>query len=163
MLSSLGSCSCCSQQRSSSSACRSRACERASLLFTCFRFFARFFSAWRGRGRGAHERKQRGRSRTGRASSHGAPVSCAGRRPPCPNGAPLENFGQVARREEAAGASRWGLGSENRPSRQWAENTGQLLPGIFRPVSGPNSYGKPSVGRAQGRGGSMAAVERGLS
>ena len=34
LLSSLGSCSCCSQQRSSSSACRSRACERASLLFT---------------------------------------------------------------------------------------------------------------------------------
>ena len=34
LLSSLGSCSCCFQQRSSSSACRSRACERASLLFT---------------------------------------------------------------------------------------------------------------------------------
>ena len=34
LLSSLGSCSCCSQQRSSSTACRSRACERASLLFT---------------------------------------------------------------------------------------------------------------------------------
>ena len=43
LLSSLGSCSCCSQQRSSSTACRSRACERASLLFTsCFRFFAFF-------------------------------------------------------------------------------------------------------------------------
>ena len=48
LLSSLGSCSCCSQQRSSSSACRSRACERASLLFTsllqifCLLFF------WRG-------------------------------------------------------------------------------------------------------------------
>ena len=40
LLSSLGSRSCCSQQRSSSTACRSRACERASLLFTsCFRFF----------------------------------------------------------------------------------------------------------------------------
>ena len=34
LLSSLGSRSCCSQQRSSSTACRSRACERASLLFT---------------------------------------------------------------------------------------------------------------------------------
>ena len=32
LLSSLGCRSCCSQQRSSSSACRSRACERASLL-----------------------------------------------------------------------------------------------------------------------------------
>ena len=61
LLSSLGSCSCCSQQRSSSSACRSRACKRASLLFTscaCFRFFACFFfSARRERGRGAHERR----------------------------------------------------------------------------------------------------------
>ena len=57
LLSSLGSCSCCSQQRSSSSACRSRACERASLLFTsCFRFCA-FFPARRERGRGAHERR----------------------------------------------------------------------------------------------------------
>ena len=54
----------------------------------------------------------------------------AGRRPPCPNGALLEKIGRVARREEAAGASRWGLGSENRPSRQWALNMGQLLPGI---------------------------------
>ena len=113
-----------------------------------------FFPARRGRGRGAHERRRRGRSRTGRASSHGAPVGRAGRRPPpCPNGAPLEIFGRVARREEAAGASRWGLGSENRPSRRCAENTGQLLPGIFRSVSGPNSYGKPPIGRSQGRGG----------
>ena len=54
----------------------------------------------------------------------------AGRCLPCPNGALLEKNGQVTRREEAAGASRWGLGSENRPSRQWALNMGQLLPGI---------------------------------
>ena len=40
LLSSLGSRSCCSQQRSSSSVCRSRACERASLFSqACFRFF----------------------------------------------------------------------------------------------------------------------------
>ena len=129
LLSSLGSRSCCSQQRSSSTACRSRACERASLLFTsCFRFFA--FPARRERGPGAHERRQCGRSGAGRASSHGAPVGCAGRRRPCPNGAPLEIFGRVARREEAAGASRWGLGSENRPSRRWALNTGCQAPGI---------------------------------
>jgi hypothetical protein len=36
LLSSLGCRSCCSQQRSSSSACRSRACERASLLQISF-------------------------------------------------------------------------------------------------------------------------------
>ena len=50
LLSSLGSCSCCSQQRSSSSACRSRACERASLLFTSclLQIFCCFFF---GRGR----------------------------------------------------------------------------------------------------------------
>ena len=46
LLSSLGSRSCCSQQRSSSTACRSRACERASFSqAACFRFFAFFFCA----------------------------------------------------------------------------------------------------------------------
>ena len=49
-----------------------------------------FFPARRGRGWGAHERRQCGRSGAGRASSHGAPVDRAGRRPPCPNGALLE-------------------------------------------------------------------------
>ena len=83
----------------------------------------------------------------------------AGRRPPCPNGALLEKNGWVARREEAAGASRWGLGSENRPARRCAENKGALRPGIFRSVSGPNSYGKPLHRQAAGQGGSMAAVE----
>ena len=87
----------------------------------------------------------------------------AGRHQPCPNGALLEKNGQAARRQEAAGASRWGLGPENRPSRQWAENMGPPWPGIFRPVSGPSSYGKPSVCMPQGRGGSMAAVEGPLS
>ena len=127
-----------------------------SLLFTsCLLqiFCLLFFFARRGRGRAVHGRRQRGRSATRHASSHGAPEGRAGRRPPCPNGAPLDFFGRVARREEAAGASRWGLGSENRPSRRCAENTGQLLPGIFRSVSGPNSYGKPPIGRSQGRGG----------
>ena len=77
----------------------------------------------------------------------------AGRRPPCPNGALLEKNGWVARREEAAGASRWGLWSENRPSRRCAGNKGGQPPVIFRSVSGPNSHGKPSIGRAQqGRG-----------
>ena len=53
LLFSLGCRSCCSQQRSSSSACRSSACERA----TCFRFrlddfFAFIRAAGRGRGGG---------------------------------------------------------------------------------------------------------------
>ena len=44
LLSSLGCRSCCSQQRSSSSACRSRACERAcfSQVAACFRFLLFF-------------------------------------------------------------------------------------------------------------------------
>ena len=57
--------------------------------------------------------KQEGTHPTGRRSPFGGG---AGRRPPCPNGALLEKNGQATRREEAAGASRWGLGSKNRPS-----------------------------------------------
>ena len=52
LLSSLGSRSCCSQQRSSSTACRSRACERASLLFTIkllLQIFCCFFREGTGR------------------------------------------------------------------------------------------------------------------
>ena len=54
LLSSLGSCSCCSQQRSSSSACRSRACERASLLFTSclLQIFCLLFFGEEGKGAG---------------------------------------------------------------------------------------------------------------
>ena len=49
LLSSLGCRSCCSQQRSSSSACRSRACERASLLFTSLlQIFCFFFRGGEG-------------------------------------------------------------------------------------------------------------------
>ena len=132
LLSSLGCRSCCSQQRSSSTACRSRACERASLLFTSclLQIFCLLFFRRGGEGGGVRTKGGSGRSGARRASSHGAPVDRAGRRQPCPNGAPLENFGRVARREEAAGASRWGLGSENRPSRRWALNTGRPAPGI---------------------------------
>ena len=54
----------------------------------------------------------------------------AGRCLPCPNGALLEKIGRVARREEAAGASRPGLGSKNRPSRRCALNNGCQAPGI---------------------------------
>ena len=48
LICSLGCRSCCSQQRSSSSACRSRACERASLL----QIFCFFFPRGGGRGGG---------------------------------------------------------------------------------------------------------------
>ena len=68
LLSSLGSRSCCSQQRSSSTACRSRACERASLLFTScllqiFALLAFFFR--RGGERGG------GHTKGGRAAGAG--------------------------------------------------------------------------------------------
>lgn len=157
LLSSLGSRSCCSQQRSSSSACRSRACERASLLFTscllqifCFYPSIRREADWCGGCKDGGQKETGGR---GEGVLPPTAVRCAGGRPPCPNGAPLEIFGGVARWEEAAGASRWGLGPEKRPSRRCAENMGPPWPGIFRSVSGPNSYGKPPIGRSQGRGG----------
>ena len=65
-----------------------------------------FFPARREKGRKAQERRQCGRSGTRRASNRGAPVGCAGRRLPCPNGAPIEIFCRVARR---AGGGSWGL------------------------------------------------------
>ena len=56
LLSSLGCRSCCFQQCSSSSACRSRACERASLFSqACFRFFLLFFRRGGERGGGRTE------------------------------------------------------------------------------------------------------------
>ena len=63
LLSSLGSRSCCSQQRSSSTACRSRACERASLLFTScvLQIFCLLFFSGRG-GQGGGGRTKGGRS-----------------------------------------------------------------------------------------------------
>ena len=90
--------------------------EQACFSTSCLlQIFCLLFFGEEGKGLGAHERKQGGRSGAGRASSHRAPVGRAGRRRPCPNGAPLEIFGRVSRREEAAGASRWGLGSEIAP------------------------------------------------
>ena len=131
----------------------------AEASLCCFSFFTRAMRKG-GEPRPSPAPKQEGIHPTGRRSPFGGG---AGRRLPCPNGALLEKNGQVTRREEAAGASIWGLGSGNRPSGQWAGNNRCQASTIFRPVSGPNSYGKPSVGRAQGREGSMAAVERGLS
>ena len=69
LLSSLGSRSCCSQQRSSSTACRSRACERASLLFTsCLLQIFCFFLLSGEEGNGAEgTRKEAMRQERGRA------------------------------------------------------------------------------------------------
>ena len=65
-----------------------------------------FFFARRGRGRGVHGRRQRGRSATRHAPSHGAPEGRAGRRPPCPNQrGTLRFFGPSC----SAGGGSWGL------------------------------------------------------
>ena len=49
----------------------------------------------------------------------------------------------------AAGASRLGVGSKKRPSRQWAVNEGGRAPVIFRPFLGPGAHGKPPYHRPQ--------------
>ena len=49
----------------------------------------------------------------------------------------------------AAGASRLGVGSKKRPSRQWAVNEGAQRPVIFRPFLGPGAHGKPPYHRPQ--------------
>ena len=83
LLSSLGSRSCCSQQRSSSTACRSRACfSQAASDFLLAFFFAR-----RGRGRGVHGRRQRGRSAT-RHPPTGPPRAAPGGARRAPTGHP---------------------------------------------------------------------------
>ena len=106
LLSSLGSCSCCSQQRSSSSACRSRACERASLLFTsCFRFLLAFFSGAAGKGLGG-ARKEAMRQERGRARF--LPRGPRGPRreaPAVPQRGTLRNFWPSC----SAGGGSWGL------------------------------------------------------
>ena len=139
--------------------CSQRTARRRGLFaeacFFCFPFMRATTKG--GVPRPAPAQKKEGHCPAARRSPFGGG---AGRRPPCPNGALLEKNGRVTRREEAAGASRWGLGSRNRPLRRWAENTGRPAPGIFRPVSGPNSYGKPPTHWQVARqGGSMAAVE----
>ena len=104
LLFSLGCRSCCSQQRSSSSACRSRACERACFT-SCFRFFACFFSAWRGRGRGAHERRQCGRSGAGARFLPRGPRGPRREAPTVPQRGTLRNFWP----SRSAGGGSWGL------------------------------------------------------
>ena len=77
LLSSLGCRSCCSQQRSSSSACRSRACERACFSqAACFRRVACvFFAGEEGKGLGGARkeamRQERGRARFLPRGPHG--------------------------------------------------------------------------------------------
>ena len=104
LLSSLGSRSCCSQQRSSSTACRSRACERASLLFTsCFRFFACFFFGEEGKGAGG-ERRAVG---AGQSALPPTPPPWRPRReaPAVPQRGILRNFWPSC----SAGGGSWGL------------------------------------------------------
>ena len=105
LLSSLGCRSCCSQQRSSSSACRSRACERACFSqAACFRFFA-FFSGEEGKGLGG-ARKEAMRQERGRARF--LPLGPRGPRreaPAVPQRGTLRNFWPSC----SAGGGSWGL------------------------------------------------------
>ena len=105
-----------------------------------------------GAGGGARTEAKGGGGRgRGRVASRG----CGRRReaPTMPQRGTLRIFWRSRSAGGGSWASRWGLGSENRPSRRCAENMGPPWPGIFRSVSGPNSYGKPPIGRSQGRGG----------
>ena len=81
LLFSLGCRSCCSQQRSSSSACRSRACERASLLFTSLPQIFGYFFRRGGEGVG-------GRTKGGNAAGAGAPWAAPGGARRAPTGHP---------------------------------------------------------------------------
>ena len=83
----------------------------------------------------------------------------AGRRPPCPNGAPLEIFGQVARREEAAGASRWGLGVRKLPLETMGAKYGAAAAGYLAPGFGSELVREAPHRQVARQGGSMAAVE----
>ena len=105
LLSSLGSCSCCSQQRSSSSACRSRACERASLLFTSLLQIFCFFSGEEGDGAGC---ARTGVSRQERARARfllRAPRGPRREAPAVPQRGTLRNFWPSC----SAGGGSWGL------------------------------------------------------
>jgi hypothetical protein len=107
LLSSLGSRSCCSQQRSSSTACRSRACERASLLFTsctCFRFFA--FIPREGGGCGGRKNGGQGAGGGG-GRGRAASRRCGLRRetPTMPQRGTLRKFWRSC----SAGGGSWGL------------------------------------------------------
>ena len=85
LLSSLGSRSCCSQQRSSSTACRSRACFSHKLVSGFLRFFC--YPAGRGGGRGAQERRGRDGGEPGSGASH-APRAAPGGARHAPTGHP---------------------------------------------------------------------------
>ena len=85
LLSSLGSRSCCSRQRSSSTACRSRACFSHKLVSGFLRFFC--YPAGRGGGRGAQERRGRDGGEPGSGASH-APRAAPGGARHAPTGHP---------------------------------------------------------------------------
>ena len=106
LLFALGCRSCCSQQRSSSSACRSRACERASLLFTSLlQIFFAFFSGEAGNGAGG---ARKGVSRQEWARARFLPRPPRGPRrevPAMPQRGTLRNFWP----SRSAGGGSWGL------------------------------------------------------
>ena len=106
LLSSLGCRSCCSQQRSSSSACRSRACERASLLFTsCLLQIFCFFSGEEGDGAGG-ARTEVPRQERERARFLPRPPRGPRREAPAvPQRGTLRNFWRSC----SAGGGSWGL------------------------------------------------------
>jgi len=105
LLSSLGCRSCCSQQRSSSSACRSRACERACFSQAASDFLLAFFSGEEGKGLGG-ARKEAMRQERGRARF--LPRGPRGPRreaPAVPQRGTLRNFWPSC----SAGGGSWGL------------------------------------------------------
>jgi hypothetical protein len=69
----------------------------------------------------------------------------------CPSAAlwKLGSSTRFAGLQGAAEASRLGVGSKKRPSRQWAVNEGARGPVIFRPFLGPGVHGKPPYHRPQ--------------
>ena len=102
LLSSLGSRSCCSQQRSSSTACRSRACFSQA---ACFRFFACFFFREEGKGAGGARKEAARQERdTARVLPRG-PRGPRREAPAVPQRGTLRNFWPSC----SAGGGSWGL------------------------------------------------------
>ena len=105
LLFSLGCRSCCSQQRSSSSACRSRACERACFSqAACFRFFAFFSRREGGGGRGGARKEREWRGEI-RARCFPAPRGLRREAPAMPQRGTLRKFWRSC----SAGGGSWGL------------------------------------------------------
>ena len=105
LLFSLGCRSCCSQQRSSSSACRSRACERACFSQAASDFLLAFFSGEEGKGLGGARKEA---TRWERVRARFLPRGPRGPRreaPAVPQRGTLRNFWPSC----SAGGGSWGL------------------------------------------------------